>query len=483
MRSVVAALVLSGACLLSIAATAAEAFTVEEALARAAENNPSLAAARTDARRLAEQLDAEQSRFPWLLSLRASPSLVQTPSLNSAGATNSSYSEALDLTGSLTKPFSQGTELVFEVGASADRRRAPILPTEQEPLILGPGYGLLARVGLRHPFLRGGRDATENALRTARLRKQGADAQRDRQASELSRDVLAAYWELWYAQEAVRIDAQALELARRTLADAQARIDEGALPPVDAYAFELRVATLEESVAQSEVERTRRELELKRLLGGFDGALVVSEPPRAFELPAELLALALEASPQLAELDTDIALAENGLLLARDATRPKLNVEASLTSRGLGNKELWPAVEGVVGADGLSASVNVLFEAPLSRGAVRADEQAARLGVESAEWRRRAFVEQLRAELLTQENRLAMARRRIELSTRTLDIAEKQTQAERERLEIGAAIPLQVLEAESGLRDSKLRLARARLDRTTAELALLHLSGELLSQL
>lgn len=461
----------------------ARALTVEDALNMAARNNPSLQAVRTEAKRASEQLNAEESRFPWLLSLRAAPGITQTPSLNSLGATNSSYAEGIDLSGALTKPFSQGTELVFEVGASADRRRAPVLPTAQEPLLLGPGYGLMARIGLRHPFLRGGRDSTEAALRSAQIRKHGVDASLARQASELSRDVLVAYWELWYAQQALEIDEAALALAHRTLAEAQGRIAEGALAPVDGYSFEIRVATLEESLAASRVERDRRETELRRLLGVDDQRLAASEPPRDFDLPENLNQLALEASSQRMELEADVTLAENSLILARDATRARLNVEASVSSRGLGNKELWPAVDGVFGSDGLSASVNVIYEAPLNRGAVQADESAARLSVESAQWRLKSFEQQLAAEIRTQSDRQATARNRVALASRTLEIAEKLADAESQRLEFGASIPLQVLEAESNLRDSRLRVARARVDLSASLLSLLHLSGQLLTEL
>lgn len=464
-------------------AQARQLLTVENVLAIAGENNPALNAARTDAKKASEQSSSEETRFPWLLSLRAAPGITQTPSLNAAGATNSSYSEGLDLSGALIKPFSRGTELSFEVGASADRRRAPILPTEQEPLLLGPGYGLMARVGLRHPFLRGGRDVTENALRSARIREKGAQAARDRQASEVGRDVLVAYWELWYAQQSVEIDEASLELARRTLADAQARIEEGALAEVDGYAFEIRVASLEESVASSRVEHNRREVELRKILGGYAGTLSAAEAPRDFQLPNDLEARALDASPQLAEIEADVALARNSVLIAHDATRPRLNVEAYVTSRGLGNQAVGPALDGVFGTDGLSASVSVLFEAPLNSSSVRADEAVAHLSVESAEWRRRSFEQQVVAEIRIQEERHAMARSRIALANRTLALARKQAAAERERLEVGAAIPLQVLEAESGLRDSQLRVARARIDATVAQLALLHLSGELLAEL
>lgn len=467
---------------LALPAAAEEALTVERALAIAAEHNPSLNAARTEAKKASEQVAAEELRFPWLLSVRASPAITQTPSLNSIGTTNSNYAESFNLSGALTKPFSQGTELSLELLASADRRLSPVLVTGEQDVWLGPGYGLQARIGLRHPLLRGGRDVAQNAMRSARLRRTSVDASRDRQASELGRDVLMAYWELWYAQQALDIDEASLELARRTLADAQARIEEGALAAVEAYSFEIRVATLEESLAASRVERDRRTLELRRLLGGHEGAVVASEAPRDFPLPDDLPKLALEASPQLLELEAEVELARNGVIVAHDATRARLDLEASLSARGLGNQQVWPAVDGVLGTDGLSGSLSVIYEMPLQRGAARGDEAVARLGVETAQWRLASLEQQLSAEVKTQLERHQVARDRIRLASRTLELSEKLAVAERERLEAGAAIPLQVLEAESNLRDARLRLARARADLTGAQLSLLHLSGELLAR-
>lgn len=467
---------------LTLPAAARETLTVERALELAAANNPALNAARTEAKRASEQVAAEALRFPWLLSVRATPAITQTPSLNSLGTTNSNYGESFDLVGSLTKPFSQGTQLTFDVAASAERRLSPVLLTEEQDVWLGPGYGLQARLALRHPFLRGGRDATESALRSARLRRTSAEASRDRQASELGRDVLMAYWELWYAQQALEIDEAALKLARLMLAEAQARIEEGALAAVEAYGFEIRVATLEESRASSRVERDRRALELRRLMGGHEGEIIATEAPRDFPLPDDLPALALEASPQRIELEAEVAQAKNQVISAHDATRARLDVEASLSARGLGNQQVWPAVDGVLGTDGLSGNVSLIYEMPLNRGASRGDEAVAKLGVETATWRLASLEQQLEAEVKTQLERHQVARDRIRLASRTLELSEKLAAAERERLEAGAAIPLQVLEAESNLRDARLRLARARADLTGAQLALLHLSGELLAR-
>jgi outer membrane protein TolC len=58
----------------------------------------------------------------------------------------------------------------------------------------------------------------------------------------------------------------------------------------------------------------------------------------------------------------------------------------------------------------------------------------------------------------------------------------EQAEAERQRLSAGASIAIVVQQAEDSLRQAKLRLERARVDWTQAEIDLAHLSGRLLAR-
>jgi outer membrane protein TolC len=77
---------------------------------------------------------------------------------------------------------------------------------------------------------------------------------------------------------------------------------------------------------------------------------------------------------------------------------------------------------------------------------------------------------------------IASARTRLELAERTLDVARKQAEAERERYDLGAAIFVQVREAEEAVREADLRTTRARVDLVLAQLELDHLTGRLLER-
>jgi len=120
------------------------------------------------------------------------------------------------------------------------------------------------------------------------------------------------------------------------------RISVGVLAEVERHSFELRVATLEEALAASGVERARRALELSRLLGEAASTdLQAVTLPRDFEpLPPNLTTLAQATSPQLAELQAEVEVAQNTVARTHDARRPRLDVEASLSQQGLGNQRL-----------------------------------------------------------------------------------------------------------------------------------------------
>ncbi len=99
------------------------------------------------------------------------------------------------------------------------------------------------------------------------MSKELADKSRDRVKSELVRDVVLSYWELWYTEEASRIERSALALAKQQEADAKARVEQGAAAETDVLTFSTRVAQLEESVVGADLNQRQRALALARLMG------------------------------------------------------------------------------------------------------------------------------------------------------------------------------------------------------------------------
>ncbi|MCA9617725.1 MAG: TolC family protein [Myxococcales bacterium] len=462
----------------------------EDALRLAVTQSPSLRAALLDVSRAGAGVSVEEDRYPLLLQLDGSADYLKSPSLASAdaGGVQTSTNEIITLGSQLSKQFSFGTSLSFRLQGSYSRRIFPPLPTQPVQVTLGPGYDLRARLSVVQPLLRGfGDDQGEAALRAAKLDQASSESTVHRAASELLRDVLVAYWELWYASEAVRIEIAAKTLAEDEQENVKARIEAGTAAPVDVHSASTRVAELEESVATARFEQKRRALELGLLLGepsrkaqNLDTA--ASQPPDANDLPPlqQLVDAAMATSPELAERDAAIAASQDRERSAGEPDRQRLDLEGWVQTEGLGNQQVPPAFEqfGTFGA--FSAHLGLVYELPLTGSRYDSQKAAARHATESLEAQREATALRIESDIHRLHQQATVASRRVELAERTTEAAEAQLAAARDRMDLGGGLAIDVERAEDALRRARLRAVRARVDGHAAKLALDHATGQLL---
>lgn len=467
----------------------AEALTEADVVARALERSPGLRAAMLDLRAAESSVEAARAlRRPAFTaeasgghseSLRA----VSQPSLSGSA----SNSVGLDLGLSYTAPF--GTQVgVAASGAWTPSTEGTDVSTG-EPTTFGPFYNVEARLQATQPLLRGaGRDVGDAEIRAARLSRTAAEHARDDAASALLRDVLTAYWELWYAQAAVEVETAARELARQQVAEAEARAAAlGTLASAEVLRFASELASIEEALAQAESDRRRRALALGQLLDAAPAEAAAFTAAAAGEPTALVVrhdvaaavALAAEASSALLQAQAEVASSREQVRVAQDAVLPRLDLTATL---GVG--ELWRGdeLETAGGRPAVSATGGLALELPLGNGRARAQLGEARARAEAAQARldeRTRAVEVEAARLMDQHE---TARQRVELARRTVDLARQLAEAERGRLELGTSTSLLVLEAQESQRNTELRYLRALVDQAAAALAVEHLTGELLAR-
>jgi outer membrane protein TolC len=465
----------------------AQPLTEERAMARALEANPTLRAALLDLRASEEALRAAEAEH--LPTLRVGVDGGHNESFSSTleGVTpNSSDRVGLGLGVSYGAPW--GTEVSLDVNGRWQQREVNRDPSTTDNLTIAPTYGLDATVEVRQPLLRGaGRDVGEAGIRSARLSRTAEEHTRDRAASELLRDVLHAYWELWYARAALEVQLEAREMALQQLAEAEARVSQlGTLARADALRFASELASIEVALAEAEATRLTRAIELGRLLGlGPDQGRdldVVPEGPSAVEAASsnEVVELAREASSELLELAAQAEATRDGLRAARDATLPRFDLTGSLALGALWDDESIgtgdlpgdrPAISGLAGLE---------LELPLGNARARAELAAAGHRAESADLRLVARRQAIEAEASSLVAELDTAIRRAELSQRSMEIAAQLAEAERGRLRLGTTTSFQVLEAQESQRENELRHLRALVDRAAAARSIHHLTGELL---
>ncbi len=479
------------------------ALSVRTAVATAKQHNPTLKAALLDLESARWNVSGAAARYEPVLEADASGQQTATANVF-GGNVRINRVRRGDFGTELRKHLIWGTDLTLRLASNVQMSHfnGTVASTQntgmgaQLPSYLtgfgvgsfGPLYGLTAKLTLKQPLWRGrGRDVGEASLREARAQRTASEYARDRVASELLRDLLTAYWELWYADSAVGIQRSSRALALKQRDDAAARAATGSLAPSEVLTFETQVATRDEDVLSAQTERERRAEELGRLLGTNEQAprygALVDEPAveRAF-VRDTVERRALGESAEVHERAAAVALAQVRQRTADDPQKPRLDLDSYVQSQGLGNKSVSDAAEQFVGGDVISAYVGLTYEAPLRDRVRRAEAAKARIATEIAEEQLRQTRQRVLSEVRGALDREAAGQERVRLAEHTSEIATRQLAAEQARYQSGSSTSLAVLEAEDKLRSAQLRLARARADWSESVLVLEHLTGDLLTR-
>jgi outer membrane protein TolC len=483
----------------TLAATAARAETLsaEQAVSRAAQNNPSLRAALLDARSAQYAAQAERgARDPNLVvSLQGEHSeTIARPGLSGvatgADAASRSVANTISANAAVTYTTDIGTDL--ELGTrtgtnwnSTSWSGTPPLPND---LSLGPQYTAQAYLSARQPLLRGaGSDAQLASLRQAEAGARGAESRRVDSASQTALDVLSAYWELWYADRAVQVQEEALSVAQRLVNDAKLRATTlGTGSAVDVLQFTTQAASIADELSQARADRSGRAFELGRILGmqpreaaALDAA---GDPPDWGPLPKvdQLTAAVANDSPALAALRADIERAQVRVRAARNADKPRLDVFATGNVGTLWDDGSNFSVTGGRPTFGVLAGVEL--ELPLGSGRYSADAAGAQADLEAAQARYQAEVDGAKARVSSLAVNAGAAAEQVDLTTQTASAASQLAEAERQRLALGTTTSRDVVSAEQTSREAELRRLRAVVSEASARFELEHTAGTLLGR-
>jgi len=489
---VLVSLFIAGAAHVIAGAAHAETLSQRDAVARAMAANPTLAAAMIEAKQAHQSVLAEEDLYPFIFYADTNYGRQTKPSLSlAAGGIATSTSDSFNLSAGVSKAFSTGTSIALDLAGSINAQNFTASSTGIAGGKMGPGYGFSGRLTLSQSLIRGlGKTVGEASLRQARLSWSAAQLKTDRVASETLQAVLMAWWELSYNSGVVEIRKEAVELAKKSLAEVQSRIDKGTVAPVEALTFLTAMASREEELAQAIDSLTRQSLEMTRLLGEPGGADVSVDQAQAqalipFDLKPDLtkvLELALENSYRIRELTVLADISRDQAKIAGEALRPKLDLLAWIQGEGLGNQSMVPAFEQFGKAQAGGAFVGLTFEMPLTNGRKRAQRAQAAMAVEVAEANLMAAAQQIRTDVESAFSKLDSAQQRWKLAQQTLGFAAQQVQATKRRYEIGTAIAIEVEQAEDAWRQAKLRVERAKTDLAQADIQIQHISGSLLSK-
>lgn len=474
----------------------AETLSAEQAVSRAAQNNPSLRAALLDARSAQYAVAAERgARDPnFVAAVQGEHSeTITRPGLSGLAATDQasrsvgnsiSTKAAVNYTTDIGTELELGTQTGTTWNSTSWSGTAPLPPN----LSIGPQYTAQAYLSARQPLLRGaGSDNQLAPLRQAEAGARGALSRREQAASQTALDVLSAYWQLWYAHRAVQVQEQALGAAERLVSDAKVRATTlGTGSAVDVLQFTTQAASIADELSLARADRAGRAIELGRILAlpprdaiALDAA---GDPPEWGPVPPmdQLTAAVASESPLLAALRADIESAQLRVRAARNLDKPRLDVFATGNVGTLWDDGSNFSVTGGRPTFGVLAGIEL--ELPLGSGRFSADAASAQADLEAAQARYQAEVDSARARVSSLAVNAGAAAEQVELTTQTATAASQLADAERQRLALGTTTSRDVVSAEQTSREAELRRLRAIVSEAGARFELEHTAGTLLDR-
>jgi outer membrane protein len=465
----------------------AETLSAEDAVARAATQNPTLHAALLDVTAAHQAVDAEQGARN--ATLVASASAGYSEKLHTGAAAARTDDKSVSSQVALKYTTDIGTQL--EVGTTADASWSggPLssiaADASTDALYTGSGY-----VTVRQPLLRGaGTDAVLAPLAQAKSSAVATERDRDQVASETALDVLSAYWELWYADQSVQVQKDALAVAQKQVADAKTRADTlGTGSQVDVLQFSTSAASIADALSQAQATRSTRAIELGRLVG-VDPAASASldaegTPPALGDAPsaASIAQAVLDHSPELAALRAQLDVARSRVGVAEDANQPRLDVFATASAGALWANDTLPGLALPGGRPAYSIVGGVDFELPFGGGRASSDAARAQTELLASQARYEAREDALTAEASSLRISLDAAAEQVNLATETARSAAALSDAEHQRLALGTTTSADVVKAEQTLREAELRQRRAVVNQVTSRFELEHATGALLDR-
>ncbi len=474
----------------SVAAQDAQgALSSRTAVEIAVQNNPTLHIALLQELQARYAVSAEVALYDAIFDANASINHDLTPSLFGTGGTLISTTDSINLGAELTKTFSWGTIVQGTLAAQRLVRVSPPIGTLGGTTAVGPGYALNGTLVITQPFLRGaGNTVGQATLREARLNRTALMLAAQQAGSQVLHDVLTAYWELWYSMETVRIDTASRDLAKVLHVQAEEQVKSGTLANVDALTYSTQVAVQEGALVAAATDVRQRSLTLAQQIGRADrtGPDLSSAdvPPDNVtdDIGEGAVTEALKASYALKQLEMQVRIAEDQAKIAGDALRPQLNMVATLSSQGLGNRQVPPALTQFNELQAYGAQVGLTFETPVTDRRRSSQVEEALLTVHIAEKQAEVARQQLMTDVHSALARRDAAKHRLELALVTEKVAHDQADGQRGKFQAGTALAIDVQQADNLYQQAQLSTQRARVDVVEGELDLLHLRGKLLAR-
>jgi len=349
-------------------------------------------------------------------------------------------------------------------GGNVDLNYSPSRTNVNQNLATGflfnPAYTGGLALTLTQPLLRNaGVDINKTFIKVA---QNNADVEqhvfRDRVLTVLA-TVEQTYWELVFANENMKVAQAALKAAEELLATNRAKTKAGVMSIVDVLQAEAAVASRVEQVLVAEKSIRDQEDQLRRLLNPGeedlrqDVRLTPTDAPAVVLEPLSLqeaIDTAIEQRPEIVQAKKNLESGELNKQFARNQLLPTLSLQGTMGMAGLG-KDYGDSVSKNLSGDFYNFGAGLVLSYPLGNRSAVSTYNKRQLEFKNAETSLASVRQQIIVGVREAVRRVQTDFKRIETTRSARIMAEKQLQAEQERLKVGLSTTRFVLDFQRDL--------------------------------
>ncbi|MBM4121922.1 MAG: TolC family protein [Nitrospira sp.] len=439
-----------------------EAVALADIVLRALQNNLDISVSRQTRDSRLTDIVFEQAKFDPTLSLNGQYNRSITP-LNRPlfGLTGSDLTKIQKFdqnSGSVTADLTQN----LLTGANYDLNYSPSRTFVAGPqtFLFNPGWQSGLALTLTQPLLRNfGTDINRTFIKVAQNNAKVEEHVFFDRVLTVIATVEQTFWELVFVNENLKVAQAALKAAEELLAANKAKAKAGVMAIVDVLQAEAAVASRVEQVLIAEKAIRDQEDQLRRLLNPSEEELrqdvrlvPVDQPVKTLEPISlqEAIDVAMERRPEILQANRNIETSDLNVKFAKNQLLPNLSFQGTSGLSGLGRDASDMFTKGASG-DFYNYGAGLVLSIPLGNRSAISQYNKRQIEVRNAQASLQSVRQQVIVAVREAVRRVQTDFKRIETTRSARIMAEKQLQAERERLNVGLSTTRFVLDFQRDL--------------------------------
>jgi outer membrane protein TolC len=277
------------------------------------------------------------------------------------------------------------------------------------------------------------------------------------------------YWNLYLSQQVLGVKRGSLQLARDLMARNEALVEVGKLPSVEVLRSRAGVASREEGVILAENNTMDAEDLLRESLNlPFQGEVItLVDKPVLKEVvlmkTEEYLKTAIETRPDYKEVKIHLENLTVAKKMAKNAMLPLFDFQGSYGINAT-KGHLDESVQGLDAGGDYSWMVGVKVEIPLGNRWAKSNYQKSMLQIKKAETTLKSLERKIELEVRETLREIESNYKRTSATREALRLAEKNMEAEEERMDLGMSTSVDLLRVQEELAVAQSRSTKAIVD-------------------